>query len=94
MFTNWKTLTSGLVAAITGVLSYIASAPPELQNQIPQMFPEQYRGTIGMALKIIAAVATVVFAASAKDKNVTGNGTVTRPYTVADGTGGNKVIDQ
>lgn len=63
-----KTTVSGIIAALTGVLSFIASAPPELQNQIPQLFPEAHRGTIGLWLRVTAAVATMYFAKSAQDQ--------------------------
>jgi len=49
-----KTTISGILAALSSFLAFIALAPPELQNQIPQVFPEKYRGTIALILAFLA----------------------------------------
>ena len=61
---NWHAIISGLVSGIAGILSYIAVAPPSLQTQIPQLFPEADRGTIGLWLKILMTIAGLYSAAS------------------------------
>ena len=43
-----------LVTGLSLFLAFIASAPPSLQNQIPQLFPEKYRGFIALALAFVA----------------------------------------
>jgi len=68
---NWRTTASGIVGAVTGILSYIASVPPELQAQVPQLFPEQYRGTIGLWLRVITGLALLYLGKSAKDASST-----------------------
>jgi len=45
---------SGILGAFISFLAFIALAPPELQNQIPQVFPEKYRGTIALVLAFLA----------------------------------------
>ena len=52
-----KTTISGIVAALSSLLALIALAPPELQNQIPQIFPEKYRGGIALLLGFISFAA-------------------------------------
>ncbi|MEI8045600.1 MAG: hypothetical protein WCL11_29600 [Verrucomicrobiota bacterium] len=75
-----KTTLSGLLGAITGILSYIASIPPSLQDQVPQLFPEQYRGTIGLWLRVIAGLSLVYFAKSAKDAASSTAGPARTPF--------------
>lgn len=65
---NWKTNTAGGAAAITFVAGFIADAPPSLQNQIPQLFPEQYRGSIALYLHFATALAIYALAHFAKDR--------------------------
>lgn len=50
-------ITAGAIAIISGGLSQIANTPPELQTQLPQMFPEHYRGLIGLGLKVVMGFA-------------------------------------
>jgi len=54
---NTKTTVSGVIAALASFFALISLAPPELQNQIPQLFPEAHRGQITIALGLIAFVA-------------------------------------
>lgn len=49
---------AAVVATLAGALSQIANTPPELQTQLPQMFPEHYRGIIGLGLKVLMGAAT------------------------------------
>ncbi len=51
------TLISGAVAGIAQILSFVASAPPELQTQIPQLFPESQRGNIAIWLHVVTVLA-------------------------------------
>ncbi len=52
-------LVSGGLAGIGEILGKIADAPPALQNQIPQMFPEQIRGYIAITCQTLAGIAFV-----------------------------------
>lgn len=52
-----KILVSGSVAGIGELLAKIANAPPELQTQIPQMFPEQFRGWISLVCQTLSGIA-------------------------------------
>lgn len=52
-------LVSGSLATLAELLGKIAAAPPELQMQIPQMFQEQFRGTISMVCQTIGGIAFV-----------------------------------
>lgn len=65
---NSKTTWAGVVAAITGILSYIASVPPELQEQVPMLFPEEHRGTIGLWLRVISGFSVLALSHFALDK--------------------------
>lgn len=49
-----KTTISGIIAALASFFALIAVAPPELQNQIPQLFPEHYRGQLVILFGVIA----------------------------------------
>lgn len=50
---------SGGVATISQILGRIADAPPALQNQIPQMFPEAIRGYVAMIFQTLSGIAFV-----------------------------------
>lgn len=52
-------LAAGLLATGGEVLGKIAGASPSLQNQIPQMFPEQVRGTISLWCQTISGIAFI-----------------------------------
>lgn len=52
-------LASGALATIGEILGQIASAPPALQQQIPQMFPEAIRGYVAMTCQTLAGIAFV-----------------------------------
>lgn len=54
---NWKSLISGAGAAILGAAALVAEAPPELQKQLPQLFPENERGYITLILGFCAYLA-------------------------------------
>jgi hypothetical protein len=45
------------VAALSSFLAMLALMPKELQEQIPQLFPEPVRGKIGIALALLAFIA-------------------------------------
>lgn len=65
---NWKTTTAGAVAAISSVIEFLAATPPEIQKQVPMLFPEEYRGTIAMYSSFIFAASLFAAAYFAKDK--------------------------
>lgn len=44
------------LGSIGSLLALLALMPKELQNQIPQLFPEQYRGKIGILLALLVFV--------------------------------------
>lgn len=67
---------SGALATIGEILGQIASAPPALQQQIPQMFPEQIRGYVAMTCQTLAGIA-FVYALFVAHKNP--DATVTTP---------------
>jgi hypothetical protein len=46
-----------IVTYLLGFGTIIALAPPNLQNQIPQLFPEKYRGIIALVLAFATFVA-------------------------------------
>lgn len=50
-----KTTAAGIVGAVSAVVQFIASVPPELQNSVPMLFPEQSRA-------YVAGVANFIFA--------------------------------
>lgn len=68
MSLNWKTTTAGAVAAIASLAEFIASVPPELQNKVPMLFPEEHRGTVALYSSFVFAAAVFVFAYFSKDK--------------------------
>lgn len=41
------------LASIGSLLALLALMPKELQDQIPQLFPEQLRGKIGIGLALL-----------------------------------------
>jgi hypothetical protein len=65
---NWKTTTAGAVAAISALVEFVAAVPPELQNQVPMLFPEQYRGTIAAWCQFTFSISIFAIAYFAKDK--------------------------
>lgn len=62
MTTKFKALCFAIGAAVSGTLSYIAEMPPSLQSDITMVFPEHYRGGIGLSLRILAGICTVASA--------------------------------
>jgi hypothetical protein len=54
-----STIIGGSATGVLTILAFIAGAPPSLQNEIPQLFPEQYRGTIALWLHVLQAVAAM-----------------------------------
>ena len=51
-----KIILSQIGAGILGVCSFIAGMPDSISNQLPQFFPEKYRGYIAPLLLIAAYV--------------------------------------
>jgi hypothetical protein len=49
----------GVLATIGEVLGKIADAPPQLQAQIPQMFPEKIRGYVAIGWQTLAGIAFI-----------------------------------
>ncbi len=77
-----RTTVSGITAALLSFFSLIALAPPELQNQIPQIFPEKYRGIIALLLAFGALAARSYQAKATQDKlAVTPAQTTTETHT-------------
>lgn len=51
---NIKSTLSFIGAALLGVCAFIADMPGEISNQIPQLFPYQYRGVIALIFALAA----------------------------------------
>lgn len=52
-------LVSGSAATIGEILGRIAEQPPQTMAQIPEIFPEQFRGWIGIVCQTASGVAFV-----------------------------------
>lgn len=48
-----------LPTVISGSIAGIAQLAPELHNQVPQLFPENERGTIALWLHVITVLAGI-----------------------------------
>lgn len=51
---NTQRILCTLGAAILSACAYVAGMPDSISNQIPQFFPQQYRGYIGFAFAMAA----------------------------------------
>ncbi len=54
---NWQYLSAKATAIILAILAGDAQMPDSISNQIPILFPEQYRAKISIVLAILAYIA-------------------------------------
>lgn len=58
-FKQIQILVAGTLALIGEILGRVAEAPSSLQNQIPQMFPEQIRGYVAIVCQTVSGIAFI-----------------------------------
>lgn len=72
---NWRTTLSGWITALASAIA--------VNPGLIAFLPESYRNYIAGVAGIISVISGCTFASMAKDRNLTGNGTVNDPYKVA-----------
>lgn len=88
---NWRTLLSGVAFAATSALATLAALPYTM-GDVATMIPPEWKAPLFKWSGIAAVVLKIINSMVAKDKLVSGNGTVTEPTKVAQPDGSNRIV--
>lgn len=78
---NWRTTLTGILSALTSLLTILAALPGEL-GDIAYVFPPEWKARIAVTGAVATALLRVLKSALTKDARVSGNGSLDDQYRV------------